>query len=485
MKKFFKNSAFGVLQTLFSIGLVFFSIPLLIKMHGISRYGVYSVIAMFGNLTSLLNLGLNTALLKFLSATDSRERKNEQVNTCMIILLAITVLLTVVIVLLKGVILDHAIKDAGMNRADVLMPFYMFLLANLFTMAGQPFIALVQSHNDFFKTSIFQWIYSTINGVGLIVFSLLHVPFRYIAIPALLASLFWLLIIAGNCIWKYRFIPGIMSFKSFRYYARQQLGYSIKVYGNSIVNFLNEPLLRIVVANFLGTVAVGRLDLVLRIKGQLVSVIVKLFEPLTLPIAASKSTREIARIVHYFEQIALLVFIPCCLLMYYTANPLLRLWMPGIDADLMAGIKITAILAVCSMAMLPNYYYLLFHDHVGDSFKIQLLNTLAALATFFAIRNVFPFNAPIICVCASIMAGFAANVYFQWKHLESIIFDKNSLLTISIIAAAIICFIVFEMDQLWYWQGIFVLLVPVVSARYIYKLWKSGSIQTLTGYMNI
>ena len=68
MKKILvKNSVFGLGQAVINLLLVFIAIPIFIKMLGSESYGVFALVMVVGNLNSFTNLGLTSALVKFIA----------------------------------------------------------------------------------------------------------------------------------------------------------------------------------------------------------------------------------------------------------------------------------------------------------------------------------------------------------------------------------------------------------------------------------
>ncbi len=62
-----KNSTSGLIQIIIQIAVTFTSIPIFIRLLGTEAYGVYAAVGIVGNLNIFTNLGLNSALIKFIA----------------------------------------------------------------------------------------------------------------------------------------------------------------------------------------------------------------------------------------------------------------------------------------------------------------------------------------------------------------------------------------------------------------------------------
>ncbi len=485
MNRYFKNAAFGIFQLLFSIALVFVSIPMFIHTYGMSIYGIFSVISIFGNLTLLFNFGLNTALLKFISGGTATKFKNRHVTVSLLVLGAITLVFTALLLLFQRYIVTGVFKSNAVLNHEVLLCFKLFLLANFFVMLGQPFVALMQAQNAFYITSIVQWIYNLLNWGGIILLCQLNVPFRFIALPALIAAIAWFSLLLYLAVKKYEFRPAAFStWLQFMYYVKKQLSFSSQVYLSSLLTFCNEPLLKIFVVKYLGPQAAGSFDIVLKIKSQLIALFTKVFEPLSPMLASRRNKEELRHLVHYSEQLAAFAFIPICFLVYFFAGPVLHLWMKDIPAQLVINIKTAIIIFTCSMIVLPNYYYLTFHNRIKDCMKIQLTGILSSLAFFFTFKDIFAANTPVMSICMGIVLAFVMSMYYQWKYLQSAIFDRYTIYSVITIAALTGLYITFIRLN-WYVPVLMVIaMVLFVSAKYIVGMQRRG-IHKILRYNNL
>lgn len=483
MKHYLKNSFFGILQVFFSMLIVFFSIPIFIHAYGINLYGVFSIISIFGNLTLLFNLGLNTTLLKFISENNDLTARNAHVSVSFILLAVITFFFSILFLLFQRQIIGDFFKIAPALQTDVIFSFRLFVIANIFIMLGQPIVALIQANNDYYKTSTVQWVFNVMNGLGIIIISKLSAPFSLVALPAFISSVVWFLILYYYAYTRYnlklfRFSP---DFK-FNRIVQQQWSYSIQVYFISLLSFFNEPLLKVLVAKYLGSSAVGNFDIILRIKGQLISLLTKAFEPLSTIIAASKQKKQIRDIVHYSEQLAVLGFIPLSFVIWFFSGILLKMWLKDLTGQMIYNIKLSVIVFTFSMVVLPNFYYLVYHNRMKDCMIIQSGSIIISLFALYvgmhaSHHTIIP---PVLSICSGILGAFLINIYYQWKHLRSLIFDTSNIpLLVFFIIVSALFFSNRGNDSSVIQVFIIVLSIVVVFISAI-KLIKKGALSFLT-----
>ncbi|HEX8460998.1 MAG TPA: hypothetical protein VF623_06195 [Segetibacter sp.] len=304
MKRYLKKSVLGIFQLLFSIALIFFSIYVFIHAYGITAYGIFSVISLFGNLTLLFNFGLNTALLKFISGKEEVRSRNRHITVSLLILTCSTIVFTTILMLLQNSIVNDVLNTSPAFKNDVLLNYKIFLLANFFMMLGQPFMVLIQAQSAFYIISIVQLIYTVLNWGGIIVLCQLNVPFKVITLPGLVSAIAWFCLLLFLARRKYGFrIAVFSSWMQFLSYVKRQLSYSRKAYINSLVNFCNGPLLKIIVINYLGPQAAGSFDIILKIKAQLIALFTRVFEPLSSMLASRRSKEDLRNLVHCSEQL--------------------------------------------------------------------------------------------------------------------------------------------------------------------------------------
>ena len=473
MNRYLKNSVFGIFQLLISIGLVFFSIPVFIKTNGLKMYGVFAVVSIFGNLTLLFNFGLNTTLLKFIAGNDNANERNGHVNASLTILGVTTVLFTILLLLFQNIIIGDFLDIDKAIQNDVVSAFRIFLAANFFIMLGQPFVAMMQAQSDYYLANILQLMYNVINWGLIILFCKLHYSFRVLSFPAAISAILWFVFLVVIAVRKYKFNILLRSRGEVRIFSiiKKQLSYSMNVYINSLLSFMNEPLLKFIVARYLGPQAVGSLDIILRIKSQVVSLAIKAIEPLGAIIAGKRSRDDARKVVHYSEQLAFLIIVPVAQLIFVIIDPLLILWMHDIAPELILHIKIVLIFFLLNTIAAPNYYYLTFHGQVKKCGYIHALVALISILAFFILKDRFGEITPVIGLCAGLSGGLILNLFYQWKYLNSLIFDRTTFGILLLVVALVAVNVFGSLNHMWLLQYVSIgaiIVISVVNIRILY-----------------
>ena len=119
-----QNTASNFVGQAVIMALSFFSIPYITHKLGASQYGALGLLMTYLFAFSLLNLGMNASLVKYLAELLPKNRKNEMQNylsTAMTVLVGIGAIIAVFIFILAGTIVQHCFKGpAGLTSSTVL-----------------------------------------------------------------------------------------------------------------------------------------------------------------------------------------------------------------------------------------------------------------------------------------------------------------------------------------------------------------------------
>ena len=111
MKKILvKNSLFGVGQAIINLLLVFIAIPIFIKMLGSESYGVFALVMVIGNLNTFTNLGLTSALIKYIAEQGKNEESNTDIIVNLVLMIAVILPLTIIVIYFNKFILLDILK---------------------------------------------------------------------------------------------------------------------------------------------------------------------------------------------------------------------------------------------------------------------------------------------------------------------------------------------------------------------------------------
>lgn len=421
-----KNSLFSLLQTVINIVLIFFTIPVFIKLLGNELYGIFALIMVVGNLNTFTSLGLTSALVKFIAEQGRTEESSIDVWVNLVIMAGITLPLTLLVIYFDKFVLVSILKIPIENYAESKWLYIWVLWANFFLLIGQTFKSVLDALQKVYITSIQQIVYNMLYWSLILIALLLGFGLSEIGFSIFLSAFIWLILtlISSIRIWGNFSLVGFK--RNFKKATKKQLNYGLKIYSGGLINFLFEPLSKILLSNFVGISSVGYYDIAMKLKGQLWGIISKIFYPLFPFISEQKDETVIRKYVHDLEQKTFLIVIPIITLAILLMNPFIALWI-GKDAGI---ISITSIFLISfhliGSTVIPNYQFLMAKNLADKTIVIQLSGALFNAIFFFIFVKFIDYYALIIGNIAGIMSSFFLSLFYQKKYLSSLIFDSFS-----------------------------------------------------------
>ena len=432
-----KNSLFGLGQAIINLLLVFIAIPIFIKMLGSESYGVFALVMVVGNLNSFTNLGLTSALVKFIAEQGRNDESKTDITVNLILMIAVALPLTLIVVYFNKFILLEILKVPFNLFGEAKWLYFWILCANFLLVIGQTFKSILDALQKIYITNLQQIVYNIIYW-GLIL-AVLVLGFRLpeIGLAIFIAALIWFIITVISVINEW----GTISFKgynkNFKASAKKQLNYGLKIYASGMIGFFYEPLSKILISNFIGIAEVGFYDIALKLRSQLWGFIAKIFYPLFPFISEQQDKAIVRKYVHDLEQKTFLIVIPVIAIVILLMHPFIDLWL-GKNVEI---ISITAIIIISfhliGSTVIPMYQFLMAKDLAQKTIILQLSNVVFNALFFLAFIYFIGYYALIVGNVAAILSSFILSLYYQKKYLDSLIFDSISQV-IKLISAFII-----------------------------------------------
>lgn len=420
-----KNSLYSLLQTFINIVLIFFTIPVFIKLLGSELYGIFALIMVVGNLNTFTTLGLTSALVKFIAEQGKTEESNIDIWVNLIIMAGITLPLTIIVISFDKFILLNILKIPINYFAETKWLYYWVLWANFFLLIGQTFKSVLDAMQKVYITSVQQIIYNLFYW-GLILTAILFgFGLSVIGFTIFISALIWLIItiISTLRIWGNFSLVGLRS--NFQNATKKQLDYGLKIYSGGLISFLYEPLSKILLSNFVGISSVGYYDIAMKLKGQLWGIISKIFYPLFPFISEQKDEILIRRYVHDLEQKTFLIVTPIIALAILLMNPFISLWIgKNVEIISITSIYLVSFHLLGSSTVIPLYQFLMAKNLAHKTIVIQLSNALFNAVFFLIFVKFIGYYALIAGNIAGIMSSFFLCLFYQKKYLNSLIFDS-------------------------------------------------------------
>ena len=470
-----KNSIFGVGQAVINLLLVFISIPIFIKMLGSESYGVFALVMIAGNLNTFTNLGLTSALVKYLAEQGQTNESRTDIVVNLILIICIILPLTIIAINFNKFILISLLKIPLPFFSETKWLFFWVLWANFLLLIGQTFKSMLDALQKVYISSVLQLFYNIIYWGLILTALILGFKLPEIGLAVFIAAFIWLITIILSAINEW----GALSFKSFninfKFSAKKQINYGLKIYTSGLINFFYEPLSKILISNFIGVAEVGFYDIALRLRNQLWGLIGKVFYPLFPFISLQKDISLIRKYVHDLEQKTFFIVIPLIAMIILLMHTFIGLWLgKNVDIISITAICIISFHLIGSSTVIPNYQFLITKNLAQKTIILQLTNVVFNALFFLLTIKFIGYYALIVGNVTAILSSFILSLYYQKKYLDSLIFDTIIQVLKLLISFLILCIIGYIFKNIFIEDSILILIfvpiVLVVVSLYAYKI---------------
>ncbi len=417
MKILHKNLLSGVGQLVLTASLTFFSIPVFIRMLGTEAYGAFSIVTLAGNLNIFANLGLNTALLKFLSVQGKSRESDHDIAVTLGLLLIIMLPLSALAINQQEFILQNllGLSDKLYGRVELL--YRCVVVANLIVLLGQTFTTVLDAQERMYLTNFYQLIYSVVYWGGLIIVIALGYGLNEVGLVILGAAVIWfgLVAVAAWRSWGRLNLSGL--WMNTRQVARKQLLFSSKVYAAGLLSMLFEPMTKVLVVRLIGVSEVGYLEIAYKVRSQLWALVTKMTYPLYPKIAKETDITRLNKLISNYQINMLLLIIPFLLFFILAFSDLLGFWLPDANHSIVvATLSISTTYLIGTLAV-PPYYFLMSRHHVGKTVWLQVSNVLVNSVVILVTYQFWGFYGVVLGNSLAILSSLGLSVYFQKRYL--------------------------------------------------------------------
>ncbi|QHV94071.1 lipopolysaccharide biosynthesis protein [Spirosoma endbachense] len=482
MKLLHKNSLSGVGQLVLTAGLTFFSIPVFIRVLGDEAYGAFSIVTLAGNLNIFANLGLNTALLKFLSVQGKSRESDYDIAVTLCLLILIMVPLSILAISCQQYILQGLLGLSDILYSQVASLYRCVVLANLIILLGQTFTTVLDSQQRMYLTNFYQLIYSILYWGGIIVVVSFGNGLPEVGLVILSASVIWfgLVVVAAWRTWGWLQLGGLQTVMI--QIARKQVSFSSKVYAAGLLSMLFEPMTKVLVARLIGVREVGYLEIAYKVRSQLWSLVTKVTYPLYPKIAQENDLGRLSRLIGNYQTGMLLVMVPFLLFFVIALPDLLGFWLPSANRIVFVATVFIATTFTLNSLGIPPYYFLMSRHHVGKTVWAQLTNVVVNLLVSLLTYQLLGIYGFILSNSLAILSSLVLCLYYQKKYIGWIEIDIQQvrrLVTITTLVGGPAFLISSLLIEPWERIGLIMLstlLVYFLLFRHSYKQLKSWGI---------
>jgi len=430
-----KGSLTGGLQSIVQILLVFSAIPVFIKLLGSEAYGIFSLIAVIGNLNIFTNLGLSTSIVKHISEQGAGKESDFDILVSILILSVVLLLVCGIVILFNRMILLTVMNIPPDKYISAKWLFISIVCGNSFLILGQLFKAVLDSCGKIYLTNYLQMLYGILYWSFIISVLLLGYDLAGVGAAIFSAGLIWFVLILFNALntWGIPKSKGIKA--NFKRVAKKQLSYGGKIFSGGLVSFFYEPLLRLLISNFIGIREVGYFDIGIRIKNQLWGIVSRILYPLFPFISQLDDKKKLGFIIQDVEQKILFIAIPFIILFCFTIRPFVNMWLGdnSLIISQTAAVIVSAFF-IGSCSIIPFYYFLLSKNHPEKTIVLQACNALTSLLLFILTFQWAGYYAALIGSSGGIASSFIISLYYQKKYLQKNLITYHDLLKLIVIA---------------------------------------------------
>lgn len=419
-KLLIKNSLSGVIQLLITAVLTFLCVPVLISKLGLELYGVFAVLSVISNLSTLADLGMDRALIVYLSNQGKSRESNYDIFIALFIKTLLLLLLLVVLIGLESkVLLD--LLNIPSQYYNVSVVFYRcILISNVFMILGMSFASILDALQKVYLNSFSRFIYSVIYWLGILLVILLGKGLEAIGFISVLASFVWFLITFFIALkyWGSFSVQGI--YGNVKRIFFKQVSYSSKIFSASILNLFFEPLSKVLISNYIGLNAVALFDVALRIRGQIASLFSKAIYPLGPYIANTPNSPRLYDLIVDITKKIHLIIIPFAVIFVFVSQILLYLWMG--DSTLKELTLFVSVLCGSFLLFVPStypiYQYLYTKSLAGKTVWIQCVNVSVNVFVFLAVYRFCGLYTILYSNTIAYFCSYLLSLYYLNKFMH-------------------------------------------------------------------
>lgn len=422
MKILYKNTLSGAGQLLLTASLTFFSIPVFIHTLGEEAYGAFSIVTLAGNLNIFASLGLNTALLRFLSAQGKSRESDFDIAITMGLLLVIILPLSALALNHQNYILQHLLGLSDALYSQVVDLYQYVLIANVLLLLGQTFTTVLDAQQRMYLTNFYQLIYSVLYWGGILVAVSVGFGMNELGLVVLGSAAIWfgLVAVAAWQTWGWLKLGGLRH--ELPQVVRKQISFSSKVYAAGLLTMLFEPITKILVARLIGVREVGYLEIAYKVRSQLGALTTRMIYPIFPKIVQETDPRRLSQLLGNYQTGMVLVLLPFLFFFTLVVPDLLLIWLPNASEIVITATLCISVTFILNSLSLPPYYFLMSRQHVGKTVLIQVTNVVVNLVVGLLTYQLLGVYGFVLGNCVAILASMGLCLHYQRRLLGELVF---------------------------------------------------------------
>lgn len=484
------NSISGVVQFVLTAVLIFSCIPIFISRLGETSFGVFSTVAVIGNLTLFANLSLDSALVKFLAEQGKTRESDYDIAIALAIISSILVPISFIAYVFRDFILINILNIPSEYMPDATVLMACFLVSNALLLIGKILTSILDSRHKVYLNNFAMLIYNICYWGGLIVVICLGYGLSEIGMSILVASILWFILVVVLAFkeWGALDLTGLKS--NFKRIVKKQVKYTSKIYTASLLGMLFEPLTKVLIANFAGGVVwVGYYEIGTKVRAQFTALFTKVIYPLYPIIAEMKDNRKIAALINKVTHSLCFLVLPVVVLVAFGAESFLQLWLGEghvSEYTISSVIVLTNSSLLLSLLVLPIYYYIRAKNHAEKEIYIQGVNIIVNAVVILLLHQPLGFYSVLLSNALALFASLCLCLYYQKKYLDFNLFysvkgvAKFIIYALSMVGVGLISYCFFSDGRIVYLAVLTVtVLATGVIVGYLLKILTKDNIELI------
>lgn len=327
-----KNSFSSIAQIIAAIISGLARPPVLIAKLGLEVYGIWGLIVVLNQYSALLDLGLQTGLVKFTSeylAKDEIKKVNSLFSANLILYLLLVLVVTALLIIYKEEIFSIFFSESIEYR-DLFNIALLYSLASLLNLLTFPFSSLLRGFQRYDISNFIDIVFVITNAICSIIFILSDFGLKGLVYGfsfALIIKFILLLIWSRKTFQQFSLVPtSIAVFKELKplfKFAPSDL--SVKIYGA-----VTQSVIRFSLNSYAGIASVAVYDIAKRLVNQVLGFTSSVFIPF-LPAMSTLSIQnrreEIAKILSKAALLLNFFIVPVIIFLLLFFEPILKLWL--------------------------------------------------------------------------------------------------------------------------------------------------------------
>lgn len=424
-KTFIKNSISGVFQKLIVAVLTFFTIPVFISKLGTVTYGIFATVSVIGDLSRIANIGFHIALVKYLSIQGKTKESSIDIVVGFVSMFVIIVPLSILLIIYNDFVLIHILNIDNIYLPQSRMLFNYLVAANVFLFLGLTFSAMLESQRKIYKINIYQLVYSILYWSLMLIALAFEKGLGSIGVMAFIAAIIWFALMMYSAFADWGKLSTRGFYKLYWKSVKKQLSYGLQIYASGIMGLFGEPLVKVLVANFLGHTYVGFLEIGIRIRNQISRIFDAALQPLFQLFAEMKDVSGKSKIVREIQEKSTLVLLPVAFLILFGAKPLVTIWI-GNNINLIA----TTLIVVTIGSLLSFLVFGAMNHYLGVDkpmvlFISSTVSNIIYSGVILLLHKPLGYSSVYWCFFFAYLVNIFIMLYYQKRLLHSLIFDSK------------------------------------------------------------